>query len=117
MGRFRELTWAVLGAVLVDRHGLFTVPKHHDIRDVVPQPGNGPPWLGFCGAAPFSTNKEDPGQFREQSGKTFGILCRLERRRIAQKVLPSVVRLVWPSHLPARYDARMIWVGWGVVQR
>ncbi|HKM52528.1 MAG TPA: hypothetical protein VJY33_03900, partial [Isosphaeraceae bacterium] len=47
----------------------FAVPKHHDIRDVVPQPGNGPPWLGFRGAAPTSTNKEDPRQFREQPGK------------------------------------------------
>jgi len=42
-----------------------------------------------------------PRQFRERPGKRFGILSRLEPRRIAQKVLPWVVRMVWLSHLSA----------------
>src|SRR5208337_3651426 len=95
----KTIGWAADGALQgidLGRHGRrsggpprpFAVPKHHDIRDVVPQPGNGPPWLGFRGAAPTSTNKEDPRQFREQPGMRCGFLYRLERWWIAQKVRP-----------------------------
>jgi hypothetical protein len=98
-------------AVLVDRHGLFDVPEHHDIRDVAPQPGNDPPWLGFRGAAPTSTNEEEPNQLREQPGKRARDResPRTPADRPESAPMGCPVGLAFPPI--SAYDARMIWVG------